>query len=49
MKAEGVGGKIVQLCSSSSDLVYICLQDNNVQVGGNLQGFVKYLLQAFVN
>jgi hypothetical protein len=37
MKTEEVGGKSVQLCSSSS--VYICLQDNRVQVKDNQQGF----------
>jgi hypothetical protein len=40
-KTEEVGGKSVQLCSSSSGLVYICLQDNKVQVKGNQQGFIK--------
>jgi hypothetical protein len=43
MKTGEVGGKSIQLCSSSSGLVYIyiCLQDNKVQVQRNQQGFVK--------
>jgi hypothetical protein len=39
MKTEEVGGKSVQFYSSSSGLVYICLQDNRVQVKDNQQGF----------
>ena len=42
VKTEEIGGKNVQLCSSSLGLVFMCSQDDRVQVGGNQQQLVEY-------